>query len=65
MEVPRLGVTSLHQATQAYTAATATPDPSHICDLHCSSEHRQILNPLSGAGDQICVLMDASQVCVL
>ena len=23
-------------AAVAYAAATATPDPSHICNLHCS-----------------------------
>ena len=33
MEVPRLGVTSELQG-RAYTTATATPDPSHVCDLH-------------------------------
>ena len=30
----------------AYTTAMATPDPSHVCDLH------RILNPLSEARDQ-------------
>ena len=35
MEVPRLGVKwELHLL--AYTTATATPDPSLICDLHHS-----------------------------
>ena len=39
MEVPRLGVESELQLP-AYTAATATPDPSRICDLHhCSRKH--------------------------
>ena len=33
MEVPRLGVESELQLP-AYTTATATLDPSHICDLH-------------------------------
>ena len=34
---------------QAYTTATATLDPSHICNLCCSSQQCQILNPLSEA----------------
>ena len=41
----------------AYTTATATPDPSHIYDLHHSSRQRWILNPLSEARDQSLVLM--------
>ena len=36
MEVPRLGVESELQLLP-YTAATATPDPSHVCHLHYSS----------------------------
>ena len=39
------------------------PDLSHICNLYHSSWQRQILNPLSKARDQICVLMDAGQIC--
>ena len=31
-------------------------------DLHHSSRQLRILNPLSEAGDQTCVLMDASQI---
>ena len=50
IEIPRLGV-ELELQLLAYTAATATPDPSHICNLHHSSLHRWILNPLSGARD--------------
>ena len=46
----------------AYTPATATADPSHICDLPHSSRQRRILNPLSEARDQTCVLMATSQV---
>ena len=50
IEVPRLGVESeLH--LPAYTTATATPDPSCICKLHCSSQQCWILNPLSKASD--------------
>ena len=42
--------------------ATAMPDPSHVCDLHQSSQQCQILNPLSEARDRTCVLMDASRI---
>ena len=41
MEVPRLGVESELQLL-AYTTATATWDPSHVCDLHHSSRQHQI-----------------------
>ena len=61
MGVPRPGVQSERQLP-AYTTAAATQDPSHICNLHHSSWQRQILNPLSRAWDQTCVLMDASRV---
>ena len=44
----------------AYTTATATWDPSHICDLHCSSWQHRILNPLSKSRDQTRILMDTS-----
>ena len=50
MEVPRLG---------AYTTATATQDLSLICDLHHSSQQRQVL---SKARDRTHVLMDTSWV---
>ena len=59
MEVPRLGVKSELQL-QAYSTATATWDPSTICDLHQSLCQRQILNPLSEARDQTCILMNTS-----
>ena len=62
MEVPRLGVESELQLL-AYTTATATQELSCVCNLHHSSRHRQILNPLSGARDGSCIFMDASQVC--
>jgi len=61
MEASRLGVESDLQLL-AYTTATATQDPSHVCDLHHSSQQCQILNPLSKARDPTCVLMDASQI---
>ena len=50
MEVPRLGIESELQLP-AYTTATATWDPSHICNLHRSSWQHRILNPLSEARD--------------
>ena len=34
MEVPRLG-DELELQLPAYTTATATPDPSCVCDLYC------------------------------
>ena len=62
MEVFKLVVESELQL-MAYTTATATRDPSHICDdLYHSSRQCWILNPLSKARDRTCVLMDASQV---
>ena len=61
MEVPRLGV-KWELQVPAYTTATATPDLSHICKLHCSLWQRCILNPLSEAGDQTPILMDMNQV---
>ena len=61
MEVPRLGV-KLELQLLTYTTATAMRDPSHICDLHGSSQQRWILNPLSEVRDQTSILMDTSQV---
>ena len=61
MEVPRLGVESELQL-EAYTTATATPYPSHICDLHHSSRQHWIFNPLSEASDGTLVLMHTSWV---
>uniref|UniRef100_A0A8D1JLB7 IFT52 GIFT domain-containing protein n=1 Tax=Sus scrofa TaxID=9823 RepID=A0A8D1JLB7_PIG len=46
MEVPRLGVESQLEPL-AYARATATRDPSRVCNLHHSSRQRRILNPLS------------------
>ena len=60
MEVPRLGV-QLELQLQAYTIATATPDPSHICKLHHSSQQYRILNPLREVRDQTRILMDNVQ----
>ena len=50
MEVPRLGV-RLELKPPAYATATATPDPSRICNLHHSSWQCRILNLLSKARD--------------
>ena len=59
MEVLGLQVESKLQLP-AY--ATATPDPSHVCNLCHSSQQHQILNSLSKAWDQICILMDAGSL---
>ena len=64
MAVPSLGVKSELQLP-AYTTATAMSDPSHICNLHHSSQQFWILNPLSEARDQTHFLMDTSCTCNL
>ena len=46
----------------SYTTATATQDPSRVCDLYHSLRQRQILNPLSKTRDRTRNLMDTSQV---
>ena len=56
MEVPRVGV-KLELQLLAYATATATSDLSCVCDLHHSSQQCRILNPLSRARDQTCILM--------
>ena len=61
MEVPGLGAES-ELKLLAYTTGTARPDLSCICNLYHSSRQRWILNPLREARDQICVLMDTSQI---
>ena len=61
MKVPRLGI-KLELQLLASTTATATQDPSHICDPHHSSWQRQILNPVSKARDRTLNLMDTSQI---
>ena len=43
--------------------ATATSDPSCVCDLYHNSWQCQFLNPLSKARDRTHILMDTSQVC--
>ena len=42
--------------------AYTTPDMSRICNLHCSSQQCQILNPLSKDRDWTCIFMDISQI---
>ena len=61
MEVPRLGF-QLELQLPAYATAIATQGPSHVCHLHHRSRPRQILNPLSKAGDGTRILMDPSRV---
>ena len=57
MEVPKPGVESELQVL-AYPIASATPDLSRIWDLHHSSLHLQILDPLNEARDGTHILMD-------
>ena len=61
-----------HQSSQArgwiraaaaiYATATATPDPSRICNLYHSSQQCWILNPLREARDRTHILMGTSRV---
>ena len=44
----------IRAAAEAYATTTATPDPSCIFDLHCSSRQCSILNPSHKARNQIC-----------
>ena len=46
----------------AYTTATATRDPSHVCNPHHGSQQCQIFNPLSEARDQTHNLMVPSWI---
>ena len=46
--VPRLGGRMKRQLP-GYSTTTATWDPSHLCNLRCSSQQCWILNPLSEA----------------
>ena len=48
---------------QLLAYATARQDPSCVCDLNHSAWQCRILNPLSEARDQTCILMDTSQIC--
>ena len=57
VEVPRLGV-EWELQPPARTTATATQDPSHICNLRSSLQQRQILNPKIEAKDQTHIFTD-------
>ena len=59
MEVPGLGVKSELQLL-AYATATATPNPSHIYDLHHTSQQYPIPNSLREAKDLTQIFMDTS-----
>ena len=59
MKVPKQGVKS---ELQLLASATAVPDLSHVCKLHHRSGQCCILNPLRGARDQTCILVDISWV---
>ena len=59
VEVPRLGV-ELELHLPAYTTAMGT---LRICNLHLSSQQRRILNLLSKARDQTCVVLGNRQIC--
>ena len=58
--IPMLGV---ELELQLLATATATEDPSRVCDLHCSSQQYRILSPLRKTRDWTLVLTDASWVC--
>ena len=60
---PRIGVKSeLQLPAYATTTATATWDPSHVCNLHHRSQQCWLLNPLMEARERTRVLMDTSWV---
>ena len=61
MEVPKLGAESELQLL-GHTTATATWDPSCVCDLQHNSRQCQIPDPLSEVRDQTCILMDTSWI---
>ena len=61
MEIPRLGVEADLQMLACPTA-TAMPDLHRVFNLHHSSRQHWLLNPLSKARDQTCLLMDTSQM---
>ena len=62
MEVPRLRV-KLELQLPAYTTATATRDPSCVCEVHHSSQQCWILNPQSKTRDRTRILKDTSWIC--
>ena len=62
MEVPKLGV-ELELQPPACPTATATRDPSRVCDLHHRSWPCRILNPQSEARDRTRVLRGTMLAC--
>ena len=60
MEVSWLG-DELELQLPAYATATSNEGPSLICNLNLSSQQSRILNPLSEAGDQTCILKGTTQ----
>ena len=58
MEVPRL----VRLELQLPATATAMPDHSLFCNLHCSSWQCWIFNPLSEARDRTCIFMDTGWI---
>ena len=61
MEFPRLGI-ELELQPRAYTTATATQDPSFVCDLYHSSRQCQTFNLLIKARDPTHILVDTSWI---
>ena len=59
MGVPRLGI---QLELQLLVYATATPDPSRVCNLRHTSWQCWIVNPLSEARDRTRVVVKTSQV---
>ena len=51
MEVPGLGV-KFELQQLSYSKATATWDPTHVCNLYHNSQQHQIFSTLSKARDQ-------------
>ena len=56
------GVSQSELQLPVCATATATRDPSHVCDLHRSSWQRRILNPLSEGRDRTRNLMAPSRI---
>ena len=52
----------IRAAAAGYATATATQDPSRVCDPHPSLRQCRILNPLSEARDRTYILVDASKI---
>ena len=61
MEVSRLGVESELQLV-AKARATAMQDLNHVCNLYHGLLQRQILNSMTEARDQMCILMDPTWI---